>query len=320
MRALALPDPVIAQESDHLHDLTSPGPIKSTTNSAPVKVLYICGYGRSGSTLFDILLSNHLSMFGAGEIGALTKHVWSKDEYCACGYAVSQCSFWRPVVDHWGEHPATYSGLQQRAEMTFAPFGRRSPEYARKTAALMRLLSAASGRPVIVDSSKLPGRGFALAACAEIDLYVVHLVRDGRGVAWSLMKPYKKNAAQGLQKEIIPKSVVYTALRWVFVNVVSELLCRRVGSRKTIRVRYEDLIRNPNIALARVADMVGLHFNETVGSEEFHPRHQVAGNRLRLQRSITLVPDVAWRDQLPVGKRRLLTVLCGPMLRRYGYL
>ena len=38
----------------------------------------------------------------------------------------------------------------------------------------------------------LPGRGFARAAMPGIDLHVVHVVRDARGVAWSLKKGFKR--------------------------------------------------------------------------------------------------------------------------------
>src|SRR3712207_8630396 len=56
--------------------------------------------------------------------------------------------------------------------------------------------SAVSGKPVIVDSSKSPARALALGMVPGIDLYVVHLVRDGRGVATSLRKTLDRKSTR----------------------------------------------------------------------------------------------------------------------------
>ena len=85
----------------------------------------------------------------------------------------------------------------------------------------------------------------ALALIPEIDLRVIHVVRDGRGVAWSLAKPYKRDVKSGLQREIKPKSVSRTALRWTMVNLGTEYLSRKLDPKKVMRVRYEDFVSDP---------------------------------------------------------------------------
>lgn len=295
------------------------------TDPDPVKLLYICGYGRSGSTLFDILLGDQPELFGGGEIDALTRHVWDKDEYCACGARVRECRFWSAAFAWWQDGDdgaaAAYRGWQRRFDPIVSVARRRSNSafraYAEATVRLFRGLRAAAGRDVIVDSSKLPGRGFALAAMPGIDLHVVHLVRDPRGVAWSLMKSYRRDESKGLQKEVVPKPAVYTAARWAMVNLASEQLCRRVGAGRSLRVRYEDLVADPAATLRRVGELVGASIGPTAA--EFRPGHQVAGNRLRMLPAIRLSADEGWRSEMPAGSRKLVSRLLAPMLRRYGY-
>ncbi|WP_205479939.1 sulfotransferase [Sphingomonas arenae] len=295
-----------------------------------IKVLYIAGYGRSGSTLLDILLSQQESIFGAGEISALTRHVWSNNELCACGKAAKQCAVWSQVLDSWVRRSHadpdtdvdTYRVEQHRAETLLSPSrilrDASFVRYRRETTALLASIAERTSCSVIVDSSKLPGRGLALAAMREVDLTVLHLVRDGRGVAWSLAKPFKRDVARGLQKEIRRKSWLRTAIRWSVVNLMTELLCWRVGRSRSIRIRYEDMVHDP----ARIASTIHALLHGKLAQPldpDLAPRHQIAGNRLRMQRSIRLKPDERWRSEMPTPAQLAFSLLCAPLLLRYGY-
>ena len=124
-------------------------------------------------------------------------------------------------------------------------YGKQFAFYGRRTTRLFEAILSQSGKKTIVDSSKLPGRAMALALVPEIDLRVIHVVRDGRGVAWSLAKAYQREVKSGLQREIKPKSVSRTALRWTMVNLETEYLFRKLGPEKVMRLRYEDFVSNP---------------------------------------------------------------------------
>ena len=292
-----------------------------------VKLVYICGYGRSGTTLLDIFLGQDEAVFGAGEVSTLARHVWGNDEYCACGSPVRECPYWSEVVGSWreGEEVDSLARLRDEEEKIEGLFsfsrifgGASFNHYARRTSKLLGLMSEVSGRPILVDSSKMPGRGFALSRLPSVDLHVVHVVRDGRGVAWSLMKPYKRDVASGLQKEIRPKSWFYTALRWTVVNLATELLCRKVGKAKSIRVRYEDFVSDPEGVVGRIIGMAN-GTSERRAQGDIRPGHQVAGNRLRMQSSIRVKKDEAWRRQMPAYKQAAFSIFCAPLLWRYGY-
>ena len=304
-------------------------------SQAPVKVIYIAGYGRSGSTILDIALGQHGSVFGAGEITALARHVWDGNEYCACGSTVPDCPLWKQAVERWragedAEFMATHRTAQERIETIISPrrsglVARTSPDRSRfrqQTAKLFQALRAVSGRPIIVDSSKLPGRGFALATMPSIDLYVVHLVRDGRGVAWSMMKPFKRQIDKGLQKDLKPKPLIYTALRWAIVNAAAQLLCWRLGPERSMRIRYEDLVENPADILRQILAMVGEEASGALSNDErtIFPHHQVAGSRHRMQQSLTIERDERWQFEMPRSKKLVFSIICAPLMLQYGYL
>ncbi|WP_152639825.1 sulfotransferase family protein [Sphingobium bisphenolivorans] len=310
----------------------SPFPLPACRDESavePIKLIYICGYGRSGSTLLDILLGQQRSMFGAGEITALSEHVYANDEYCACGRRVRSCALWQEVMDRWvaGQEPGfveRYFTLQSKIARLFGVRrwlgGRKGSEFASHTRRLMQAIRDSSGKAVIVDSSKLPGRGIALAGIKGIDLHIIHLVRDVRGVAWSLSKSYTSDAAQGLQRAIVSKPLLYSAARWAYVNLASEWLGRRVGASRYLRIRYEDVIDDPVGSLKRIAALAGVELDaQDFAAGAFSPAHQVAGNRLRMQKAIRIAKDEGWQREMPKGKRRIVSWACRPLLARYGY-
>ncbi|APL95872.1 sulfotransferase [Sphingobium indicum] len=301
----------------------------SAARQGSVRLIYVAGYGRSGTTLLDIALGEHPAIMGAGEVTTLARHVWDRGEYCACGARVRDCPQWNAIVTRWtqGEPDgflARYRRAQERTEALLAPARLlRLPgwrDHVRRTVKLLRGMALVSGRPILVDSSKLPGRAFALAAMPGVDLHVVHVVRDGRGVAWSLMKGHSRSVEKGVQRELRPKPLLYTALRWAMVNVAAELLCRRVGPGRSIRVRYEDFVDDPRGTIGRIVALVGeAPHLPAADLAPFAPQHQVAGSRHRMQKSLSIRGDDRWKREMPGWKRRLFTLLCAPLLRRYGY-
>jgi hypothetical protein len=315
----------------------SQSPSETAAKPSLPKLVYIAGYGRSGSTLLSIMLGQHNEVFGAGELTTLARHVWENNEYCSCGNPIRDCPYWSAVVEAWSKQQGAtlvrdYGRLQDRFETIFSPSRmlrqtlRKSEfdEYARHTMRLLETTMKKSNRVFIVDSSKLPGRAAALASIPGLDLYVIHLVRDGRGVAWSLLKSYQRDEKLGLQKEIRPKSVMRTAFRWAFVNLATEMLALRLGSRRFIRIRYEDLATDPHNGLTRIGNLIGVELGGigdaiNVGVS-LEPGHQMAGNRLRMNATIDVSPDLKWKSQMPGRQQALFTWVCALLLRRYGYL
>lgn len=61
-------------------------------------IIYIGGYGRSGSTILERYICNEYSAVGVGEISLLFNV--SGNDICSCGRAAAICDFWSPILKH----------------------------------------------------------------------------------------------------------------------------------------------------------------------------------------------------------------------------
>lgn len=301
-----------------------------------VSVVYVMGSGRSGSTLFDIVLGNHREIESMGELTNLVRDCWVRGVFCACGESGGDCEFWREVRRRWTArigsdditaYAALKSSIERRRNLLRLVKGRGSwsdlRRYGEQTFALFKSISEAGGRPVVVDSSKIPARALALSATPGIDLRIVHLVRDGRGVAYSRRKAFARDMSAGLPNAIKPTPLWRSSLYWTRENLQSEWVRRTLDPAKTVRVRYEDFTDDPAAVLSTVGETIGLDLDDLatdlLACKPMTPRHTISGNRVRMAGAIRLEPDTEWTDRLPIATRRALFLLNAPLMRRYGY-
>ena len=196
--------------------------------------------------------------------------------------------------------------------------------YARLTRAFFESIRAVSGKPVIVDSTKSPVRAFALGMTPGIDLYVVHLVRDGRGVIASLRKTFEKDIEAGIMWDHKGRPMWKAIARWIVMNLAAEWVCTQLAPKRTMRLRHEDFVADPKGALERIGSLIELDMTDvadaaTSGSP-MQAGHNVGGNRTKKSEIITLRPDTQeWRTALSPAEQRLAWVSMGWLMRRYGY-
>ena len=335
----------------------------SETVGNRIRVVYLMGYGRSGSTVLDAILGSHPSVVSLGELGPATRLAFLDDEYCSCGERASRCGFWSSVRARWearGGDARGYEALSRPIEggrvavlrtLVRGP-GRRSAaavqasppgapgapgapnptaradrraQWTAQTQALFEAIAAATGSdsPILVDSSKNPARAAALAALPGLDVFLVHLVRDGRGVAWSLAKAFAKDARGGVQEAIAPRSVGRTALAWRTVNAASRRVFDAHPRDRRLFLRYEDYVEDLAGALAPLDAFVGGGLESVAQSiaegGAVASGHTIAGNRLRMQATIRLRADAEWREHMSRADRRRFWRLAGTSLARYGY-
>ena len=333
----AVPQRVVVEET--AADPRPPIAAGRGTETERIKVLFIGGLGRSGSTLIERLLNELPTVAAVGE----TVHLWERGvrdrERCGCGEPFDRCPHWTGVGRHAFGGWDTVD-LDEVIELRWSiDRTRRLPaiEYAARSGTtssgqrrylsyLRRVLVASSvvaDRPAaLLDSSKHVSTAALLALDPAIDLRLLHLVRDPRGVAYSWTKHVRRPEADD---ELMPTYPPHrTALRWVTDNLGFEALGQRVPS---IRLRYEDFLAQPGRALRAIARLVDLApTDEDLGFIDGRvatlstPMHSVAGNPLRFGSDVMeLRLDDAWRRDLPRSDRALIAGITGPLLLRYGY-
>ena len=301
-------------------------------------VVFIGGSGRSGSTLLERMLGAVPGVGALGEVVHLPARGLVERETCACGRALDTCEFWSEVGERafggWDRvDGAEWRALQARVDRTrhlplLAVPVRRSfrADLGEHTGRLERLYRAAAevaGASVLIDSSKNTSTAFTLRHLS-LPVRYVHLVRDSRGVAYSWTKEVERpETARG---HLMPRySPAATAAWWDAFNVIMGLL--PATGTDVIRVRYEDLVTDPQAVLRAVLGPTGLPIDPgwdrflTPAGAELGPGHSVAGNPMRFTSGvIPLHRDDAWRSRLPSRDRRIVTALTAPFLARYGYL
>lgn len=304
-----------------------------------IRVLYVGGWGRSGSTLLDRMLGQVPGFAALGEIREIWQSGLTEDRQCGCGLPFRQCPFWSEVGERafggWDrvDLPSAL-GLWKRYDRPWALpslLTRRSanggsPGLGRYVDLLGRLYAAiaeTSGAEVVVDSSKLPSHALLVRMIPGVDVRLVHLVRDSRGVAYSWRKRVLDPGAERLGLEMEHYTPATSSLRWLLYNEATSL-CRPAGL-STLVMRYEDLVADPQRSLGRAVGHAGVDAGgglDFVEGREMTLRrnHNVDGNPIRfVEGPLTVRPDEEWLERLGRGDRALVTALTAPGLAQYGY-
>lgn len=303
-----------------------------------VKVLFVGGRGRSGSTLLDLMLGQTEGFFSVGELRYIWERGLERNELCGCGKPFKECGFWGEVLEQVfgrvsraeiGEIKALQSAVDRMLYIPklFLPW---STDYRENLAAYSQILSQlyqairqVSGSRVIIDSSKLLSHGFILSTMPDIDLHFVHLVRDSRAAAYSWQRKRVKPEVYWEQTYQPRFSLAHSSLGWNVSNVLGHLLGYRNG--RCTFVRYEDLASNPREALSRILAGLGegdLSLQFLKGFEaNLDTNHTVAGNPLRFTSGkVRIQLDSEWREKMGGYRKLLVTALTWPFLLKYGYL
>jgi len=300
------------------------------------RVLFLGGLGRSGTTLVERVLGELPGVCALGEVVHLWQRDIQNDERCGCGARFSACTFWKQVGERafngWANVDVDrVHALRDTVERT-----RHIPRLARATdvpddvreyaSYYGRVYTAAaevSGSPVVVDSSKHSALAHVLRWAADVDLRVVHVVRDARGVAYSWTKRVSRPETDGTD-EMTRYSPGRSAMLWNAHNAAFGLLARRGVAVR--RIRYEEFLTDPRTELIKLADFAGLRLAQDdlsfVRSDyaDLGVGHSAAGNPMRFTVGrVTLRRDDAWVRAMPSVQRRLVGTVCGPLLRAYGY-
>ncbi len=302
-----------------------------------VKVLYIAGFGRSGSTILGNILEEVEGFFHGGELNFIWEHNLMENRLCGCGAPFDECEVWFSVFER------AFGGMERadaremirlqalgartrHVPLMLSSRGRRAltsrlGKYTARLERLYRAIGASTGSRVVVDSSKMPSYGYALGMVPGIELYVVHLIRDPRAAAYSWLKEPRPDADERSYMNRV--NTVKSSLLWDVWNVSSEALWRGSPERY-MRLRYEDFVAEPKKSVESILSMLGENAGRLpfVGEREVElgAGHTVAGNPNRFRSGpVRLRPDEEWASRMRPRDRRLVTLLTLPLLARYGY-
>ena len=292
-----------------------------------LRVIYIGGAEHNGSTFLGASLGNHDLVTCVGELSELPREGWITDSACACGLRISECAFWATVRQTWEKNVNDQVNSLTSLENAFDR-NRRFPhlivnkyrksgefsKYCYYTYELFHAIRQVSGNSVIVDTSKRFSRALALSLVEGIDLKLIHLVRDARGVVHSWTKPYRSRR----------RGLLDASIRWNLTNGAFDLIRRFLGDERVLVVRFEDLITEPTKALSQIGDFTNLNFGSVAGllmnGDPLVLGHMGIGNDfLRREKSVILRSKIDWPQKMPKDDQRRVWLLTARRMRYYGY-
>ncbi|TDD22596.1 sulfotransferase [Nonomuraea diastatica] len=308
---------------------------------ADPRVLYITGWMRCGSTLLGNVLGELPGVLHVGELHYLWRNGVlgaGTNSTCGCGSDVTSCGLWSRVLAEGGDGRHETARRMVRAQHALLRTrhirarltGSRGTAHAvptadaagtvdtvdatlARTAAIYRRLAGLGGERLIVDGSKYPAEAAALLGRSDLDVRVLHMVRDPRPTAYS----YKR-----AKDYIDPMSPARSSAYWTAFNLASELIGRAHPGRY-LRVRHEDLCRDPRRVVGTIMRFAGLDGDAPVdgtGRVSLGSNHTVTGNPDRLSTGEAVIrADERWRAGLTAREIVAATGPALPLLARYGY-
>jgi len=300
-----------------------------------LNVVYVAGAGRSGSTVLDRILGTIPGTVSTNELNRIWLDGFGGNKRCSCGAVFRECPFWRQVIiEAFGEcgplDPAAMQNiwsavdhsrhfLQLLSPIKSAPFKKRLAKYQDILRRLYFAIARVSGAEIIVDSSKIPSGALILRGVPGLDVHVIHLVRDARACVYAWQKK-KQHANSGVAlRQYTP---LRTIMFWMMRNTLASLLATQLPY---VRVRYEDLMKNPRHELQRLLDRLGPFAGKRLNFAADHAiklpeYHSISGNPDRFSNGVTnLRLDLEWTAKMNENTRRMATILTYPLLAQYGY-
>ena len=303
------------------------------------KVVYVLGPGRSGTGVLGRVLSTIEGTVFAGELRRLWSRGLRSGRTCGCGRPHAECPVWSELLvpgatfaepslaeigriqkqvapEHLGARSAFRLWRLSSPPPTASAAGRYLAAYTDLHTAFARV----TGADVVIDSSKSTADAALLCIRPDLETYVVQILRDPRGVAFSLQNHPSEKTRLGPHL-----LAVRAAIRWVIKHVTNEAIRRRYGPDRSIMLRYEDLVEDPRSTVEAVAKLVGqpspvvdLTPGVPIPVPEVHGPD--GSKRLRfVSNEVVVQPDTRWQQELHPVDRFLVTLLTYPLLRRYGY-
>jgi len=297
-----------------------------------MQVLYIAGYGRSGSTLLERILSSHPLITGLGEVEYLTRNSKKLEALCSCGTKLKTCPQWKEILSQLDlKYDWSMVKKEQNKADSWKPFLNKKsgkyPHYDQFNSELYYLLSQQNQKTkYLIDSSKTARLNYHRPASLlrqGISVKIIHLIRDGRGSMWSLINRGSNRLLEENGSGKVPLPAARALFSWNLANI-GALKWKKKAPSNYLQIRYEDFTQNPQKILREIQQYLDIdltHQIQLITEQQPLPTlHQAAGNRNRSEKITRIKEDNQWRECLPIFHKTLFRLVSHKLAKQFGYI
>src|SRR6056297_1250552 len=287
-----------------------------------IKVIYIVGIGRSGSTLLERIIGGVDKVWPLGEIRSLKDYIekrnssrFSQKKFLdEDGKPVEESFFWSPIYKEIKEKKLKLFDKHHKFGVKKFFKTIKQKKYSGDEEKVLRLVmeraQEVEGGDVdyLLDASKIISRLTLLSKQKNIELYVIHLVRDGRGV----INSFAKNG----------ESWIKILIRWIINNLFINFFIKpRIEKEKFIQLSYELFSQDPKKYLEEINRKFGLDIDldNYLAKANQKKTYCISGNKMRSQDISEIKADQAWKKNLSFFKKMFLTILIYPFNKIWVY-
>lgn len=300
------------------------------------KVVFTAGSGRGGTTLLNLILGSHSRGFALGELFGLPEQI-EQTGGRPCRLCEDACPIWSAdfmdgiLSRHW-------PGAGQSAADWVAAMTPRWPALARRPSGpgLYAELFGRIDADILFDSSKslhwIDGRLADRRDWTEARPYLIVITRDGRAVVNSFLR---KSPKVPVEEHIGNWQSRMARLEEMFAAFPAD---------RRMRLSYEFLAQEPELAVRRICDVLGIAFEPGMLEYWRHEHHTLGGNKgtqyamheargavgdgqaprqARLdhyrQAGAGIQLDERWRDEMPPEALETFRKIAGAMNASYAH-
>ena len=232
-------------------------------------VIYIGGYGRSGSTILALLLGQLAQVFSAGELGVIWAALHDKRN-CTCGEKLRECPFWADLINE------KYNLLIK--------------SHCPPNVALEHIYDKTDTN-IVIDSTKTSWRNALRPWALNASGYKVHYIHMHRSLK-GVLSSAKKGKNTDLEDNIQSRSrltTIKTVSSRLIANIISYCYLLYFYENST-QISFENLQKNPAKTIENFDFLTVEQKRVLVEIVEkkikLNTRHEINGNRLLRKKDI----------------------------------
>ncbi len=280
--------------------------------------LFVGGVPRSGTTLLQRMLNNHPQLAVTNDSHFIPRALEKTNKQL-----VSMALRGDEIMLNEELKKNVYEYHRfRRLELTAGEFA----EASKQSQTFQQLVSAIYDRVALksnkmVAGEKTPGyvRRFVLLNALFPNAKLIHILRDGRNVALSLLSWATPTKGPGRIELWNQQPIAICALWWRWMIMTCQADNASLDSNVQMLIRYENLVTSPELELRKTCDFLGLQFDPQM--LEYH-RDRPKPSAGLAAKNAWFAPRQGlrdWKRDMTDGQIQLFEALAGDALTRCGY-